>query len=96
MLFMSCVCHAFASTHCCVVVICCLMRFCYFPMWYPGSGVVIDCIVSWSLPSLLLCNEKHDLFSFLNNCTCIIFDCVRKFETLYIILWIVHLLDSAP
>ena len=19
---------------------------CYFPMWYPGSGVVIDCIVS--------------------------------------------------
>ena len=20
--------------------------FCYFPMWYPGSGVVLDCIVS--------------------------------------------------
>ena len=28
--------------------------FCYFPMWYPGSGVVLDCIVSWSLPSFLL------------------------------------------
>ena len=20
--------------------------FCYFPLWYPGSGVVLDCIVS--------------------------------------------------
>ena len=20
--------------------------FCYFPMWYPGSGVVLDCFVS--------------------------------------------------
>ena len=20
--------------------------FCYFPMWYPGSGVVLDCIVT--------------------------------------------------
>ena len=20
--------------------------FCYFPMWYPGSGVLLDCIVS--------------------------------------------------
>ena len=30
--------------------------FCYFPMLYPGSGVVFDndCIVSWSLPSFLL------------------------------------------
>ena len=24
----------------------CLLYSCYFPMWYPGSGVVIDCIVS--------------------------------------------------
>ena len=28
--------------------------FCYFPMWYPGSGVVLDYIVTWSLPSFLL------------------------------------------
>ena len=28
--------------------------FCYFPMWYPGSGVVLDCIVSRPLPSFLL------------------------------------------
>ena len=28
--------------------------FYYFPMWYPGSGVVLDCIVSRSLPSFLL------------------------------------------
>ena len=30
--------------------------FCYFPIWYPSSGVVLDRIVSWSLPSFLLCN----------------------------------------
>ena len=22
------------------------LYFCYFPMWYPGSGVVLDCIDS--------------------------------------------------
>ena len=57
MFFVSCVSHAFASVHCCLVVTC-LERadllalvgdvycFCYFPMWYTGSGVVFDCIVS--------------------------------------------------
>ena len=56
MLFMSFVCHAFASVHCCLLVTC-LERaglltlvcdvslcFCHFPMGYPGSGVVLDCI----------------------------------------------------
>ena len=29
--------------------------------WYPGSGVVLDCIDSWSLPFfLLLYREKHE------------------------------------
>ena len=58
MLFMYCVCHAFASVHCCLVVnfgkraglmalVCdALLCFCHFPMWYPGSGVVLDCIDS--------------------------------------------------
>ena len=27
--------------------------FCHFPMWCPGSGVVLDCIDSRSLSSLL-------------------------------------------
>ena len=31
----------------------CLLYFCYFPMWYPVSGVVLDCIVCWSLLSFL-------------------------------------------
>ena len=58
MFFVSCVSHAFASVHCCIVVTCweradllaidgdvyCI--FCYFRMLYPGSGVVLDCIVS--------------------------------------------------
>ena len=26
--------------------------------WYPGSGVVLDCIDSWSLPSFLLCKNS--------------------------------------
>ena len=30
--------------------------FCYFPIWYPGSGVVLDCIVFWSMLSFLLLN----------------------------------------
>ena len=29
--------------------------FCHFPIWYPESGVVLKCLVSWSLPSFLLC-----------------------------------------
>ena len=32
--------------------------FCHFPMWCPGSGVVLDCIDSWSLPfSLRWCDR---------------------------------------
>ena len=58
MLFMSCACQAFASVHCCLVVpglqkadifigsrLCCLIAFFVtFFMWYPRSGVVLDCI----------------------------------------------------
>ena len=29
----------------------CLLWFCYFPFWYPGTSVVLDCIDSWSLLS---------------------------------------------
>ena len=59
MLIMSCVCHVFESVHCCLVVTCwertdlsalvcdVLMCFCHFPMWYSGSGVVLDRIDSW-------------------------------------------------
>ena len=50
--------HAFTSAHCCLVVTCweradllvlvcdvyCI--FVIFPLWYPVSGVVLDCIVS--------------------------------------------------
>ena len=28
--------------------------FCHFPSCYPGSGVVLDCVVSLSLPPFLL------------------------------------------
>ena len=53
-LFMSCVCHAFASVHCFLVVICweradllalcvrCLIFF-HFPLWYPELGGVLYC-----------------------------------------------------
>ena len=58
MFFVPCVSHAFASVHCCLVVTCwegtdllavvgnVYYIFFYFPMLYPGSGVVLDCIVS--------------------------------------------------
>ena len=55
---MSCVLHDFASVYCCIVFTC-LERadllalvcdvelcFCHFPMWYPGSGVILNCIDS--------------------------------------------------
>ena len=32
-----------------------LLRFYYFPIWYPGTGVVLDWIDSWSMLSCLLC-----------------------------------------
>ena len=66
-LCLTCVSQAFASVHCCLVITCLeeadpswlllvmFIVFCYFPIWYPGSGVVLDCIVSCSLPSFLLC-----------------------------------------
>ena len=56
MLFMSCACHAFAFAHCCLVVICwekadllalvCDVKLClfHFPIWHPGTGVVLNCL----------------------------------------------------
>ena len=59
MLLMFCVCHAFTSVQCCPVVsgreradllalvfFLCLLFICYFPIWCPGTGVVVDCIDS--------------------------------------------------
>ena len=34
--------------------------FCHFPMWYLGSGVVLDCIGAWSLPLFLLWAMTRD------------------------------------
>ena len=57
MIFVSCVSQAFAPfiaalwspawkglTSLLLLVM--FIVFCYFPMWYPGSDVVLDCIVS--------------------------------------------------
>ena len=55
--------HALASVHCCLVVTCwplgsclwCLIVFLSLSyVVYPVSGVVFDCIDSWSLPPFLL------------------------------------------
>ena len=65
-LFMSCLCHDFASVYCCHLITCWervdLLAFdfdvqfclCHFPMWYPWSGEALDCIDSWSLQPFLL------------------------------------------
>ena len=34
---------------------------------YPGSGVVLDCIDSWSLPSFLLCSQTIETIDILSN-----------------------------
>ena len=79
MFFVSCVSHPFASVHCCLVVICwegadllalvgdvnCI--FCYFPLWYPGSGMVLDYNVFGSLPSFLLSLHLRAICFMLQN-----------------------------
>ena len=42
--------------------------------WYPGSGVVLDCIDSWSLQPYLLCGS----FMLFLSCVCYAF-CTRLF-----------------
>ena len=58
LLFIFHVCHAFLSVRCSLLVNCweravllalvcdILLCFCHFPVWCPGSGVVLDCIDS--------------------------------------------------
>ena len=58
MLFLYCVCHAFASAHCChavtyweradLLALVCVVNLCgcYFPIWYPEPGVILDCMDS--------------------------------------------------
>ena len=66
MSFLSCFCYAFV--HPCLLMPCghllgkswpgsrlwCLIVKLSLSHWYPGSGVVLDCIDSWSLPSFSL------------------------------------------
>ena len=72
-LFLSCFCYAFVCV--CLLMPCghllrkgwplgfrlwCLIVKLSLSHWYPGSGVVLDCIDSWSLPSFLLwCVNRH-------------------------------------
>ena len=61
-LFVSCVCHAFASLHCCLAVTCweradllalvcdAKLCICHFQMWYPGSDEVLVFNDSCPLP----------------------------------------------
>ena len=59
LLFMFRVCHAFLSVQCSLVITCweranqlallcvwCYVMCCRFPVWCPGSGMVLDCIDS--------------------------------------------------
>ena len=70
MLFRSCFCYACVFVCVCLSMPCvhllergwplgfrlwCLILKLSLFHWYPGSGAVLDCIDSWSLPSFLLC-----------------------------------------
>ena len=75
MIFLSCVCYVFVRV--CLLLPCghllgkgwplgshlwCLIVSLLLSHWYPGSGVVLDCIDCWSLPSFLLCkNGENDV-----------------------------------
>ena len=62
---------AFASALCCLVVTCweradllalvcgVVLWDCYCSIWYPVSGVVLDCFDSWNLPPFLLSYCTH-------------------------------------
>ena len=69
----------------------CLIVLCHFPMWYPGSGVVLDCIDSWSLPPLyfgihfsIQIPAVHDLF-WLSVCFYRFFFCL--FLCFFLVNW---------
>ena len=72
-LFCVCLCYIVLSVSFSLVVTCCenadflaliyLMVFlyiCHFPMQYPGSGVVLDCVDSRFVPPFLLCKHMSD------------------------------------
>ena len=74
MLFLSCFYYAFVLV--CLLMPCghqlgkgwplgsrlwCLILKLSLSHWYPGPGVVLDCIDSWSLPSFLLCSNYNDM-----------------------------------
>ena len=85
---LSCVCYVFV--HVCLYVLCghllgkgwplgsrlwCITVSLTLSHWYPGSGVVLDCIDSWSLHPFLLwfplnepCYEKENMFLIVRCC----------------------------
>ena len=69
-IYVSSVFFCYAFMHVCLLMLCgrllgkgwllgsrlwCLIVTLSLSHWYPGSGVVLDCIDSWSLPYVLLC-----------------------------------------
>ena len=80
MLFLSCVCYAFVCV--CLFVPCghllekgwpldfrlwCITVSLSLSHWYPGSGVVLDCIYSWSLHPYLLCTLTNTVSQFFSD-----------------------------
>ena len=53
----------------------CLLWFCYFLIWYPGTGVVLDFVDSWSLLSFSLFNLWF--WQFLVTFTCYLNICIE-------------------
>ena len=73
-----------------------LLCFCYFPMWCPGSGVVLDCIDSWFLPFSLFSNHAKYIFidsdtNTLKVCVYIAY-CVTEFESVFAVWYFGHFL----
>ena len=81
-LFFICLCHIVLSVSCSLAVTCwkgltswlsCMWRFvifCHLSIRCPGSGVLLGCIVSWSLPSFLLCWVAFSFYTNVNSTFC--------------------------
>ena len=54
--------------------------------WYPGSGVVLDCIDSWSLHPYLLCNDKNAFFTSEQPKRYKLWSCQKMFGVLHYLL----------
>ena len=77
-------------------VLCFLVFFCHIPIWCSGSGMVLYCIDSWSLPYSLL---RRHAYKYNEHGECIkleIFECAIKEVFTYLVSSSEYTVSSEP